>query len=367
MNFKKTALATAVGTTLAISGVATGVAQADGHSVQLYGRVNTAVVLDDKDYTDAAKAALEAAGPLDDDDESSTNISDVGSRVGIKASAPINASTTAHARFEWSASGDDETGAFGDTRIAEVGVTGDWGTAKIGNMWSTFYNMVGTHMDPTVTVGAVLYSTGTQLPYRVSNAIQYTNSFGAINVSVEMRISDDDDPDETPGDDTEKIGGSDGMAIGASTVVLDNLLLAIALDQSDDDPGYINTSGSAEDVDRFGLAAKWSQDNWWASLSWGEIDVDDQPGLGDTTIAQTQIHVGADFGDGYSGFIGYGMHDIDVDPSGVDEPTAVSWNVTKRIGSSGFRVYYEGISMSDGDDVYTYDRDWHLFGARMDF
>jgi len=42
MNFKKTALATAVGTSLAVSGFATGVAQADGHSVQLYGRVNNA-------------------------------------------------------------------------------------------------------------------------------------------------------------------------------------------------------------------------------------------------------------------------------------------------------------------------------------
>jgi predicted porin len=150
MNFKKTALSTAVGATLAISGVASSVAQADGHKVQLYGRVNNAIVLNEQD------------GPLFDED--STNVSTIGSRVGIKASAPISPDMTAHARFEWSASTDDETGAFGDTRIGEVGVTGDFGTVKIGNMWSTFYNVVGTHLDPTVTVGAILYSTVADLP-----------------------------------------------------------------------------------------------------------------------------------------------------------------------------------------------------------
>jgi predicted porin len=168
MNFKKTALATAVGTTLAISSVASGVVYADGHSVQVYGRVNTAINMKDDGVND------------------STNISTIGSRFGVKASAPIDESTTAHARFEWSASSDDETSAFGDTRIGEVGVTGDFGTVKIGNMWSTFYNVVGTHLDPTVTLGAVLYSTAADLPYRVSNAIQYSNSFGPVNVSAEL-------------------------------------------------------------------------------------------------------------------------------------------------------------------------------------
>ena len=245
MNFKKTALATAVGTTLAISSVVP-VAYADGHTVQLYGRINNAIVLNDQD------------GPADD--ESSTNVSTIGSRVGIKASAPINPSTTAFARYEWSASTDDETGAFGDTRIGEVGVMGDFGTAKVGNMWSTFYNMVGTHIDPTVTVGAVLYSTAADFPYRVSNAIQYSNSFGAVNFSAEIRLADDEHPDEAAGTATEKIGGADGQAIGASFMATENLLLAVAVDNSD------AVSPADGDRTRTGLAVKWMQDNWWASF-----------------------------------------------------------------------------------------------------
>ncbi len=340
MNFKKTALASAVGATLAISSVAP-VAYADGHKVQLYGRVNNAIVLNDKD------------GPLHD--ESSTNVSTIGSRVGIKASAPINPDLTAIARFEWSASSDDETDSFGDTRIGEVGLMGDFGTVKVGNMWSTFYNVVGTHLDPTVTVGAVLYSTGIDLPYRVSNAIQYSNSFGAISLSAEMRMSDEDHPDEAPGADTEKIGGSDGQAIGISFDISDSMLIAAAVDMNPDDPLH-----GGEDVDRTGVAFKWSGEALWASVSWGETDISNV-GSAD----QTQFYVGSDFGNGLSGFIGYGMiSSSDLD----DDPAAVSLNLTKRLGNSGSRVYYEGIMLSDSDgDSYGYEQDWHLFGLRIDF
>jgi hypothetical protein len=340
MNFKKTALASAVGTTLAISGFATGVAQADGHSVQLYGRVNTAYTM------------------VDVDDEDGTNISTIGSRVGIKASAPIDADTTAHARFEWSASTDDETASFGDTRIGEVGVTGNFGTVKIGNMWSTFYNMVGTHLDPTVTVGAVLYSTAADLPYRTSNAIQYSNSFGAVNVSAEMRVADEDNPDETPNGATEKIGETDGTAIGVSFMVGENLLLAAAVDSQD---GATDTSGGAsgEDEDRTGFVAKWSADNWWVSGGIGETDID---GVG--TATQTQVHAGMGFGNGLSAWVGVGTVEFDAD-SGPDpeDADATTLNVTKRFGNSGFRVYYEGL-MGETDDI---DADIHILGARMDF
>jgi len=343
MNFKKTTLATAVGATLAISGVASGVAYADGHAVGVYGRLNTAINMKEKD-----------GGPFDED---STNVSNIVSRFGVKASAPINASTTAFGQYEWSVNSDDEVG-FGDGRQALVGVRGDFGTAQIGQMWSTFYNIVGTHLDPTVTLGAVLYSTSARLPYRTSNAIQYSNSFGAVNVSAEFRLADEDHPDEAPGAATEKIGGTDGNAIGASFTLMENLLLAVAVDNSDG-------VGLAGDETRTGFAAKWSQDNWWASFGFAETDIDDEG-----TAEQTQFHVGADFGDGLSGFIGFGTVVYDADGGGgdPDDTDATTLNLTKKIGNSGFRVYYEGVlagDVFDGTDVY--DHDQHIFGARLDF
>ena len=360
MNFKKTALATAVGTTLAISGFATSVAQADGHSVQLYGRVNNAYNMADVDG-DTVDLNTEEVTEVDGD---ATNISTIGSRVGIKASAPIDADTTAHARFEWSASTDDETGAFGDTRIGEVGVTGNFGTVKVGNMWSTFYNMVGTHLDPTVTLGAVLYSTVADFPYRTSNTIQYSNSFGAINVSAEMRVSDEDNPDEGGKGDAEKLGAAEGNAIGVSFMPMDQLLLAVAVDQSSDED-----LGNDVDRDRTGFVAKWSQDNWWASVGIAMHDADNV-----VEYTQTQFHAG----NSLSGWVGIGMVETEFDSSlGLSDPDdseATTINVTKRIGNSGLRVYYEGIIASDvftvdldDEEASIYDQDQHLIGLRMDF
>ena len=343
MNFKKTALATAVGTSLAVSGFATGVAQADGHSVQLYGRVNNAIVMNEQD------------GPLDDED--STNVSTIGSRVGIKASAPINPDLTANARFEWSASTDDETGAFGDTRIGEIGLTGDFGTVKVGNMWSTFYNVVGTHLDPTVTLGAVLYSTASDFPYRTSNTIQYSNSFGQVNVSAEVRLSDEDHPDEGGGKgDAEKLGAADGNAIGVSFNATENLLLAVAVDSSDD-------GNLAGDVDRTrtGLAVKWTAGNWWASFGYAIHEADDV-----VEITQTQFHVGSSFGDGLSGWVGFGEVEQDFDGGPTEDGDAITLNLTKRLGNSGSRVYYEGI-LGGTEDIIGYDKDTHIFGLRIDF
>ena len=67
MNLKKTAVATAVGATLAFSGVA----QADGHETSFYGRINNAY--DMSDFGD-----------------SRTDLSGISSRFGFKGSAPIN-------------------------------------------------------------------------------------------------------------------------------------------------------------------------------------------------------------------------------------------------------------------------------------
>ena len=347
MNFKKTALATAVGTTLAISGVA----QADGHDVSLYGRINNVVKVD----------SIDLAGGGDAD---ATNVSDIVSRIGVKASAPINDNLTAFGRYEFSVTSDSEggngkdgtdggDGGIGDTRIAEVGVKGDFGSVKIGNMWSTFYNVVGTHLDPTVTLGAVLYSSIADLPYRVSNAIQYSGDFGPVSLSAELRIADEDNPDDVPGVQTEKIGGSDGTAIGASFNITDNILVAATIDQSDAVAG-------GEDVDRTGLAAKWMLGDLWLSAGWAENDTD-----GADKLTQTQLHAGYGFGNGLSGFVGYGM--VESDASGTDDATAITMNVTKKFGNSGFRVYYEGIVTSDSDDLLGQEQTTHIAGARIDF
>ena len=60
--------------------------------------------------------------------------------------------------------------------------------------------------------------------------------------------------------------------------------------------------------------------------------------------------------------------------SDPDDSEATTINVTKRIGNSGLRVYYEGIIASDvftvdldDEEASIYDQDQHLIGLRMDF
>ncbi|MDH3632765.1 MAG: porin [Gammaproteobacteria bacterium] len=330
MNFRKTAVATAVGATLAFSGVA----QADGHETSFYGRINNAY----------------DSGDLSGDDR--TDLSGISSRFGFKGSAPINDDWSAHGRYEFGTVTDSEGVGVTDTRLAYVGVTGaDFGTINVGNQWSTFYNMVGTHLDPTVSLGYYLYSSAADLPYRVSNAIQYSNSFGMVNVSAEIRLNEDGGADVANGTDhskgAEKIGENDGHAIGISFMPIEGLTLAVAVDSQDG-------VGTAPDEDRTGYVAKYAMDNWWVSFGIGETDYD-----GDA-VEQTQIHAGASFGDGMSAFIGIG----EVEADGIsDELEGTTLNFTKVFGSSGFRLYWEYVDLELGSD----SGDRQLLGARIDF
>jgi hypothetical protein len=190
-----------------------------------------------------------------------------------------------------------------------------------------------------------------------------------INVSAEIRVSDEDNPDEGGGKgDAEKIGAAEGNAIGVSFNATENLLLAVAVDQSSDED-----LGDDVDRDRTGFVAKWSQDNWWASVGIAMHDADDV-----VEYTQTQLHAGMDFGNGLSAWVGIGTVeseiDSDISSDDPDDSEATTINVTKRIGNSGFRVYYEGIIASDvftvdleDEEVSIYDQDQHLIGLRMDF
>jgi hypothetical protein len=143
------------------------------------------------------------------------------------------------------------------------------------------------------------------------------------------------------------------------------LLVAAAVDSSDAVKGggfsrdFILDGMANGDVDRTGAAVKYTLDNFWGSLSYAETDED---GIG--ALEQTQLHVGMGFGGGLSGFVGYGM--IGGDNSG-DDPVALTLNVTKKFGSSGFRVYYEMVDLSDSDEVVGYEQTTHIAGARIDF
>jgi len=213
--------------------------------VIVYGRINNAL-----DITD-----------VDGDDGSTTDITGIVSRFGIKASADMGNGLEARARYEFGVPSDRElssAGNLGDVRIATVGISGGFGAIDVGNQWSTFYNIVGTNMDPTYTLGYYIYSSYAGGPYRESNAIKYSNSFGPVYMEIEGRLNDKDEQ----GDVAEKLRGNGG-GIGFTWQATDNLSFGAAFD-SEDAPG-----GIGDDTDRTGVTAKWDSGGWFAMVGYG--------------------------------------------------------------------------------------------------
>ncbi|MYD76195.1 MAG: porin, partial [Gammaproteobacteria bacterium] len=180
-------------------------AQAD---VTVYGRINNAI-----QFSDPGGSA-----------DSTTDVSGIASRFGVKASSDLGNGLTAHGRYEFSTTTDKEGGGIDDTRIATVGISGGFGRVDVGNQWSSFYNTVGTDMDPTYWVAGISGST----PYRSSNTIKYSNSVGPLSLQADLRLNG-----KAEGADSAEGLRGDGGGIGLRVAVTDSFTLAAAYDTED--------------------------------------------------------------------------------------------------------------------------------------
>ena len=304
--------------------------------VTVYGRINNGL-----DFTDD-----------DRDADSKTDVSAISSRFGIRASADVGNGMTASARYEFATRTDREQENITDLRIGTVGLTGNFGSVTIGNQWSAFYDTVGTHIDPTYTLGYYLYSSIVGGPYRASNTIKYANSFGPVYLEVDVRLNDSDEGNAV----AEKING-DGVGIGASWAVTDNITLAAAFDSED-----ASVTDGTPDVDRTGLAARGQWGNWFGSLGWQETDPDTPAS---TAVSQTQVWFGGNFGEKTTAMIGYGATSVD---GSTSEPTLLNLGVYYKLGG-GMRLWYEGAFLDRDAPAGEPSADLtrHILGMRIDF
>ena len=169
--------------------------------------------------------------------DGTTDISGVASRFGFKGSADVGNGMTVHGRYEFSTTSDKEGTGVGDTRIATAGLSGGFGRIDVGNQWSSYFNTFGTLISPTYSLGYYLYSSVGGGPYRSSNTIKYSNTFGPLYAELDVRLNDSGES----GDVAEKIRG-DGIGLGLSFSVTDNITIAAAFD---------NEEGA--DIDAFGF------------------------------------------------------------------------------------------------------------------
>ena len=365
--------------------------------VTVYGRINNAI--DINDLSDAPGA------------DSKTDLSSVSSRFGIKYSKEMGNGLTAHGKYEFATTTDREskrafvradnneksdTTGVDDIRVATVGLSGPFGRIDAGNQWSSYFNTFGTLVSPTYTIGYYLYSSIGGAPYRSSNTIKYSNSFGPIYAELDVRVNDDGDEGS---DVADKLRG-DGIGLGLSWAINDNFTIAAAWDAEEgadgadavaatlgtaassnfaaavpptaSNPGsaQVGTAGVAPtdaipaqpdstDIDRFGIGAKANfGGGYWLSVGWQNYEEEDDGDDIDTTF----IWGGGNFSEKTNWLIGYA--EADDDSSDADDPEQLTWGVYHNLGG-GLKIYYEATDLDiEADEV---DGVRHLIGMRVDF
>jgi predicted porin len=346
-------------------------------SVTAYGRINNAL-----EFRDISGGTNDWA------------LRNVSSRIGLRGEADLGNGLTAHGRYEFSTFTTREgnlyttgtgsvsgtgTGGIGDTRIGTVGLSGTWGRVDVGNQWSAFYDTVGTNIDPTYSLGYYLYSSLAGGPYRSSNTIKYSNTFGPVYLEVDLRPAR-----EGANANTEKIGGDggksflDGWGAGMTWNITDAGSIAVAYDNQDvgtssplDPPGNVNLG----DVERWGVSGKWSFGAIGFMLGWQQSDVKVNGIPGNNRVNQIQGWLTGTVGEKGSWMLGYGQIDYGGNFGNVNsKPSAINLGYYYNMGG-GFRLYYEGV-FYDSDNSTNVgnntgfplgDFSQHLFGMRFDF
>lgn len=325
--------------------------------MQTYGRINNAIQFTDRDLSDNV-----------------WGLCNVVSRLGFKAKTDLGNGLSAIGRYEFFTftnregdstelnGGTKTRGGINDTRLGYVGLSGAWGAVTVGNQWSAFYDTVGTHLDPSYSIGYFLYSSVLNGPYRTSNTIKYANSFGPVYLELDARLSMNGTgaPGSSSTADEEALGRDsgdndavDGIGIGLSWAIGEQFTLA---------GGYDNDKKALQPDDntRLAVAGKWDHGAFWATLGYYEFD----DGQKDKMI---QAYLGGRFGKA-TAYVGYGSADLD---GAGSDPNQVLLHANYNVGG-GFRLYYEG-AILDGKDTGAFDGPVdgkggvHLFGMRYDF
>jgi predicted porin len=332
-------------------------AQDEGPSMTVYARVNQAITVRDVDV---------AGGSTDVD------VSNIASRFGLKGSADVGNGMTAHGRLEFSVGADREQPGVGDIRIGTVGLSGAFGSITVGNQYSSYSTLVGTHFDPLYTLGYFLYSQ-IGAPYRASNTIKYANSFGPVSLGVDLRLNDSEETQAVAEGPPGGIGANgNGFGISASFAASDNITIAAGYDAEEATDTQI--AAGADDQSLFGIAMQASFGGFWGSIGWQGVD-DGLRGPG-ATSEMVQLFVGTDLGEKTSALIGYGQSELDNGTGAPTvEPETFNLGIYHSLGG-GMKLYYEGV-IYDADNeagaariagsTFDNDLDYHYFGMRIDF
>ncbi len=312
--------------------------QAQESGSSLYGRINLAISVDDSA------------------NNTTTDLADITSRFGIRGEEDLGNGLAAVYRYEFRVNSDEgslRSAAAGPTqRLSYVGLRGGFGEFRAGSIWSTFYNTVGTYLDPTYSLGFYGYSAYVGGDYRSDNSIQYIGNFGPVGLSAQVVVDGDNPANDNI--DRWSIGGS--YNIGP-------VLLAAAYDSEEvgidsDGDGEVDSELTADSRDRFGIAASYSGDGYTMNLGYQTLEQDDAG----VDRSFWTINTGFNVGDSNRIFIQYWDGSNDGSDGSIDGDGVVLGLYHSL--SSRTRLWFEG---TNADLVDGSEADIYLFGLRHDF
>ncbi|MXY14896.1 MAG: porin [Proteobacteria bacterium] len=128
-------------------------------------------------------------------DDTTYDVTDFLSRVGVKGHVDISEGLTAFYRGEWDAD-IEANGDFGDARLAYVGVTTGLGQIAIGKQWDPHFNIVAEVTD-IFNHRSSPFAYDEISPFRTNQLVTYSASMGGLNLQAGARF--DGTPDNSAG------------------------------------------------------------------------------------------------------------------------------------------------------------------------
>lgn len=312
MNMKKSLIAMAVAGVIA----APMAAQAGG-----YGRIVVGVTAPNED----------ARGNNADD----ITVEDGSSYVGIRGEEDLGNGLTAIYDYQFDVFGDTGTFNATGTRQSHVGLSGDFGTVKLGKSTEAFYEHVGV-----ITDWGWLYATAPAY-YNLGFSNAQTGGFAQLFQGDMVNYSNSTGPlSFTAG----------GVAVGQTGEDIDKLYLGGTFDFGNGTVGVAHQSESnttGPEPSAFGLSGTFSMGDIGFRGGYYTLDNDSNT-AGDPSGFDLMVH--SSFGDGLSGHAGFSSIDADT-ASGAGDTTFL-WGFINKALSDRTSTYAEFQSASvDGGNA----------------
>jgi len=286
---------------------------------------------------------LASNDPAEPSDDTTTDVEDLASRFGFKASSDLGNGLTGFGRFEFQVDSDSNGTGTQKTRLGFVGVAGGFGAVSIGQQGTAFALEVSGRMDPTNYVGPV----GGAGDFRAPNTIQYSNTVGPLSLAVDVRASDNKKED---GD----MWNGDGAGLGLKVAATENITLGAAFNT--------NEATDGEEETYLGASVGVEFNSLFGSLAWTGQEVESAAGATTKDAEYIAGYFGAHFNDSTKGMIGYSQSE---DDHAGPEPSKVMAGVYHSLGG-GLQVWYEGAS-KDVDKANMDDDITHVVGLQINF